>query len=77
METSDDRRNRGKRPRLLGNELWERWYTRVTVIIGVLAAVVVIAVCRDPDTSESWHAKTWELVHDVITRSHAVEGRSR
>jgi len=49
---------------------------RVTVILGIFATVVVVAVFGDPE-HESWHAKTWELVCNLITRSHAVEDRCR
>jgi hypothetical protein len=74
MATSAEPRDRANPPQLCTKEFWGLWCTRVTVILGVLATVVVVAVFGDPE-HESWHAKTWELVCDLIARSPPVEDR--
>jgi hypothetical protein len=76
MATTGKPRNPAEPPQRRRKEPWERWYTRVAVVLSTLAAVVVIAVFGDPE-HESWHAKTWELVCDLITRSHPVADCSR
>ncbi|MBV8928607.1 MAG: hypothetical protein JO152_05740 [Mycobacteriaceae bacterium] len=48
---------------------WELWSTRVLVFVAAIAAVVGIAIVSDPD-QESWHAKTWEFLHDLVPKTH-------
>jgi hypothetical protein len=48
-------------------DFWQRWYTRVVVIVAAVLAVLACAVFGDP-AHESWHTKTWELVQNLITK---------
>ena len=58
----------------LRKQFWERWSTRVGVVIVAVAAVVALAVVGDPG-HESWQTKTWELVHDLVVRGHPGAAR--
>jgi multisubunit Na+/H+ antiporter MnhB subunit len=69
MATSTEPKTPHKQIRPLRKEFWQRWTTRLVVIIGAIAAVMALAICGDP-AHESWQTKTWELVHDLVIRAH-------
>jgi hypothetical protein len=57
---------RGRSP--LPGGWWDRWSVRVLTVISVVIAVVVIANVGEP-APMSWHAKTWELIHNMAAAS--------
>lgn len=44
--------------------LWDRWSVRLLAVVAILVAILVTANVGDP-APRSWHAKTWELLHDM------------
>lgn len=63
-----------EQPRMGGSQpsqprgIWELWWVRLTVTIGILAAMLVGAMVGDP-TDEPWQAKTWGLLHTIAATS--------
>jgi hypothetical protein len=69
MAITADRKAHQDQDEPLRKQFWERWSTRVGVIIVAVGAVVGLAVVGDPG-HESWQTKTWEMVHDLVVRGH-------
>jgi len=47
---------------------WELWSVRFASVVVLLATVLFVAVVGDPDT-ESWQAKTGELLYSIVATS--------
>ena len=52
---------------------WELWSVRFTSVVVLLATVLFVAVVGDPDT-ESWQAKTGELLYSIVATSLGHRG---